>query len=119
MIQQLELQRPVSDSAAPDFNIPVLTSLVITVMGLLLTGVSVWDSEKIVLEVTVFLFIVPWMIESFQFKCIGSLFVLLGVFSTLVSILFTATPSCSKIEMFEKTTNKNRPSFDDIKTISK
>ena len=51
MIQQLELQRPVSDGAAPDFNIPVLTSLVITVMGLLLTGVSVWDSEKIVLEV--------------------------------------------------------------------
>ena len=51
MIQQLELQRPVSDGAAPDFNIPVLTSLVITVMGLLLTGVSVWDSDRVVLEV--------------------------------------------------------------------
>ena len=52
MIQQLELQRPASDGAAPDFNIPVLTSLVVTIMGLLLTGVSVLDSDIFVLQVT-------------------------------------------------------------------
>ena len=51
MIQQLELQRPVSSGQAPDFNIPVLVSLGLTLMGLILTGVCVWDSSTVILEV--------------------------------------------------------------------
>ena len=51
MIQQLELQRPVSSGQAPDFNIPVLVSLGLTLMGLILTGVCVWDSSRFILEV--------------------------------------------------------------------
>ena len=51
MIQQLELQRPVSSGQAPDFNIPVLVSLGLTLMGLILTGVCVWDSSRVILEV--------------------------------------------------------------------
>ena len=52
MIQQLELQRPASSgTAAPDFNVPVLVSLGLTLMGLVLTGVCVWDASNLRLEV--------------------------------------------------------------------
>ena len=51
MIQQLELQRSASSGAAPDFNVPVLVSLGLTLMGLVLTGVCVWDASTLRLEV--------------------------------------------------------------------
>ena len=51
VIQQLELQRPLSNGPAPDFNIPVLASLGLTLMGLILTGLCVWDSSRVILEV--------------------------------------------------------------------
>ena len=52
VIQQLELQRPASSGAAPDFNVPVLVSLGLTLMGLVLTGICVWDGSNLRLEVT-------------------------------------------------------------------
>ena len=51
MIQQLELQRPAPSGEPPDYNIPLLASLGVILMGLIITGVCALDSSKFQLKV--------------------------------------------------------------------
>ena len=87
MKSQLELHKPPPPGQPIYWNIPLLLSLGIIVVGLLVVFSSLADNKKIMLAL----------------KCVGPCLVMLGVTFMLLRILFTYKPTCLvKLEKEER-----------------
>ena len=106
-MEQLELNKPTAPGPPRDYNLPLLASLAILSCGLCVVGLSVYDASRLSIEI----------------KVIGAGLVGLGMFLSLLRILFSYTPSfftCQTISsLFHKQKRQGDVSECQISVVSK
>ena len=106
-MEQLELNKPPAPGPPRDYNLPLLASLAILGCGLCVVGLSVYDASRLPIEI----------------KVIGAGLVGMGMFLSLLRILFSYTPSfftCQTISsLFHKQKRQGDISECQISVVSK
>ena len=107
VMEQLELNKPPASGPPRDPNLPLLVSLAVLGLGLCVVGLSVYDATRL----------------SIKIKMMGAGLVGLGVFLTLLRILFSYTPSCLTCQtvssLFHKKKRQGDVSECQISVVSK
>ena len=77
VVDLLERNKPPPPGPPKDYNLPLLLALLFLLVGLLLSGLSLYDETK----------------TSFLLKCLAPFLVFTGTFAVLLRILFCYFPS--------------------------